>query len=65
VRASGDGPDQAKAVGAEHDSTGGDGAREKFAQTLIKHFKLLAPLVDALNTPIARRLRRRRRCCSG
>jgi len=24
-----------------------------FAQTLIRHFKLLAPLVDALNTPIA------------
>lgn len=24
-----------------------------FAQSLIKHFKLLAPLVDALNTPIA------------
>ena len=24
-----------------------------FAQTVIKHFKLLAPLVDALNTPIA------------
>jgi uncharacterized protein (TIGR02453 family) len=24
-----------------------------FTQTLIKHFKLLAPLVDALNTPIA------------
>jgi uncharacterized protein (TIGR02453 family) len=24
-----------------------------FVQTLIKHFKLLAPLVDALNTPIA------------
>jgi uncharacterized protein (DUF2461 family) len=24
-----------------------------FAQTLVKHFKLLAPLVDALNTPIA------------
>jgi uncharacterized protein (TIGR02453 family) len=24
-----------------------------FAATLIKHFKLLAPLVDALNTPIA------------
>ncbi len=24
-----------------------------FAQTLIKHFKLLAPIVDALNTPIA------------
>jgi uncharacterized protein (TIGR02453 family) len=25
----------------------------KFAGTLIKHFKLLAPVVDALNTPIA------------
>ena len=24
-----------------------------FAQTVIKHFKLLAPMVDALNTPIA------------
>ena len=24
-----------------------------FAETLIKHFKLLAPMVDALNTPIA------------
>jgi uncharacterized protein (TIGR02453 family) len=24
-----------------------------FAQTLIKHFKLLSPVVDALNTPIA------------
>ena len=24
-----------------------------FAQTLIRHFKLLAPVVDALNTPIA------------
>ncbi|MFZ0746474.1 MAG: DUF2461 domain-containing protein [Terracidiphilus sp.] len=24
-----------------------------FAQTLIRHFKLLAPMVDALNTPIA------------
>jgi uncharacterized protein (TIGR02453 family) len=24
-----------------------------FAQTVIKHFKLLAPIVDALNTPIA------------
>jgi uncharacterized protein (TIGR02453 family) len=24
-----------------------------FAQTVIRHFKLLAPLVDALNTPIA------------
>jgi len=26
---------------------------KNFAQTLIRHFKLLAPLVDALNTPIA------------
>jgi hypothetical protein len=24
-----------------------------FAATLIRHFKLLAPMVDALNTPIA------------
>ena len=31
-----------------------DGALEpNFAANLIKHFKLLAPLVDALNTPIA------------
>jgi uncharacterized protein (DUF2461 family) len=28
-------------------------SKPNFAQTLIKHFKLLAPLVDALNTPIA------------
>jgi uncharacterized protein (TIGR02453 family) len=26
---------------------------KNFAQTLVKHFKLLAPIVDALNTPIA------------
>ncbi|MGA2047288.1 MAG: DUF2461 domain-containing protein [Terracidiphilus sp.] len=26
---------------------------KNFSQTLIKHFKLLAPVVDALNTPIA------------
>ena len=26
---------------------------KNFAQTLVKHFKLLAPMVDALNTPIA------------
>jgi len=26
---------------------------KNFAQTLIKHFKLLAPVVDALNAPIA------------
>ena len=31
-----------------------EAALEKnFAQTVIKHFKLLAPMVDALNTPIA------------
>jgi hypothetical protein len=27
--------------------------RKDFAKVLIKHFKLLAPMVDALNTPIA------------
>jgi len=27
--------------------------KNDFAQTLIKHFKLLAPMVDSLNTPIA------------
>ena len=27
--------------------------KANFAQTVIKHFKLLAPMVDALNTPIA------------
>jgi uncharacterized protein (TIGR02453 family) len=26
---------------------------KNFAQTVVKHFKLLAPIVDALNTPIA------------
>ena len=27
--------------------------RKDFAKVVIKHFKLLAPMVDALNTPIA------------
>jgi uncharacterized protein (TIGR02453 family) len=31
-----------------------------FAQTLTKHFKLLAPFVDALNTPIAASLPKKR-----
>ena len=32
---------------------------------MIKHFKLLAPLVDALNTPIAAPLNPAGRCFSG
>jgi uncharacterized protein (TIGR02453 family) len=36
-----------------------------FAQTVIKHFKLLAPLVDALNTPIAATLPPRRKVLFG
>ncbi|MGD0733858.1 MAG: DUF2461 domain-containing protein [Terracidiphilus sp.] len=36
-----------------------------FAQTLIKHFKLLAPLVDALNTPIAASLAPKRKVLFG
>ena len=36
-----------------------------FAQTLIKHFKLLAPLVDALNTPIAASLALKRKVLFG
>ena len=36
-----------------------------FAQTLIKHFKLLAPMVDALNTPIAATLAPRRKVLFG
>jgi uncharacterized protein (TIGR02453 family) len=31
----------------------GSALRKDFAKVLIKHFKLLAPMVDALNTPIA------------
>ena len=37
-----------------------------FAATLARYFKLAAPVVDALNTPILASLsRRRRRCSSG
>jgi len=36
-----------------------------FAQTVIKHFKLLAPMVDALNTPIAASLMPRRKVLFG
>jgi len=31
----------------------GAAQRKDFAKVLAKHFKLLAPMVDALNTPIA------------
>jgi uncharacterized protein (TIGR02453 family) len=36
-----------------------------FAQTVIKHFKLLAPMVDALNTPIAASLAPRKKVLFG
>lgn len=36
-----------------------------FAQTIIKHFKLLAPFVDALNTPIAASLAPKKRVLFG
>jgi uncharacterized protein (TIGR02453 family) len=36
-----------------------------FAQTVIKHFKLLTPMVDALNTPIAATLAPRRKVLFG
>jgi uncharacterized protein (TIGR02453 family) len=36
-----------------------------FAATLVKHFKLLAPLVDALNTPIAESLKPKKRVLFG
>jgi uncharacterized protein (TIGR02453 family) len=39
--------------------------KKDFAQTLIKHFKLLAPLVDALNTPIAATLVTRKKVLFG
>lgn len=38
---------------------------KNFAQTVIKHFKLLAPMVDALNTPIAASLAPRKRVLFG
>ena len=31
----------------------GAAQRKDFAKVLVKHFRLLAPMVDALNTPIA------------
>ena len=37
----------------------------RFAGTLIKHFKLLAPMVDALNTPIAAALAPRKKMLIG
>jgi hypothetical protein len=36
-----------------------------FAATLIKHFKLIAPVVDALNTPIATSLAPKRKVLFG
>jgi uncharacterized protein (TIGR02453 family) len=36
-----------------------------FAETLIKHFKLLSPMVDALNTPIAASLEPKRKVLFG
>ncbi len=36
-----------------------------FAQTVIRHFRLLAPMVDALNTPIAASLAPRRKVIFG
>ena len=39
--------------------------KKDFAQTLIKHFKLLAPMVDALNTPIAATLVPRKKVLFG
>jgi uncharacterized protein (TIGR02453 family) len=38
---------------------------KNFAQTVIKHFKLLTPLVDALNTPIAASLAPRKKVLFG
>ncbi len=39
--------------------------KKDFSQTVIKHFKLLAPMVDALNTPIAASLVPRKRVLFG
>jgi len=43
----------------------GTALKKDFAQTLIKHFKLLAPMVDALNTPIAATLVPRKKVLFG
>lgn len=39
--------------------------QKDFAQTVIRHFRLLAPMVDALNTPIAASLAPRRKVLFG
>jgi hypothetical protein len=36
-----------------------------FAATLIRHFRLLAPVVDALNTPLAAALTPKRKVLFG
>ena len=43
----------------------GSAQRKDFAKVLVKHFKLLAPMVDALNTPIAASLQPRRKILFG
>ena len=43
----------------------GAAQRKDFAKVLVKHFKLLAPMVDALNTPIAAAPRPSEKCFSG
>ena len=44
---------------------GGAALRKDFARVLVKHFKLLAPMVDALNTPIAASLQPKRKVLFG
>ena len=67
VRASGDGPDPMPAVGTEHDAARRRRRwRRTLPATLMRHFRLAAPVVDALNTPIAGAFdARRERCFSG
>lgn len=43
----------------------GAAQRKDFAKVLVKHFKLLAPMVDALNTPIAASLTPKRKVLFG
>jgi hypothetical protein len=38
---------------------------KSFSLTVIKHFKLLAPMVDALNTPIAASIMPRKKVLFG